>query len=200
MKSASVIQYNIPVVSLFIYHHKELYFLCGCKWHFPEAHSFPCMHLLDIWVTRHVLRVRGECQECTGVSLLDHFIIGIVSDHFCNLTKPTVWQAHPLHAVISQVCKGVRVSRVLTSLYKIFCLILHTTMSVTFNVYSRVQHHECLWGGTVWKCAPLSPLIQCIASRPLRWQVFPPDYLAIPNLIAYFSSIHASIFPLLIVI
>ncbi len=67
---------------------------------------------------------------------------GAVSDEFCKFSKPTIRHSHSLHTVISQLCRGEKRARVLTSLSNFL------TNYFTFHVNKRVQHHGGIHGAS----------------------------------------------------
>lgn len=81
------------------------------------------------------------------------------SDNFSKFLKPMVQSSHMQH---------VKVSRVWTSL-KLSYFTPHPTTFVTFCVRNPVQHHECLWGVSIRKDAPVSPFVPFILSRLSLW-------------------------------
>lgn len=90
-----------------------------CKLWFPLIHN-KCILLTDMSASYGFL---GWINCCKGTSMLhqnglllsphlsDIGTGGAVYDNFWNFLKPTIWRSRPLHTMISQLCRGEKVSR-----------------------------------------------------------------------------------------
>lgn len=75
------------------------------------------------------------------------------SDKFANLSKPTIWQSSPLHAVIGQMCKGEKVCIFLSSsLFSFSTLLLHFCVQLSATpwmplseVFLKVPLSQFVW-------------------------------------------------------
>lgn len=96
--------------------------------------------------------------------LLDHrrHASRTTSDHFCLKQSSSYTNiSQPLASYVS-----FKLRRVWTPL-KLF---IFKPSSISFHISKSVQRHECLPGGTVWKCVPQCPFVRFIAFETTKLQ------------------------------